>query len=74
MGEGWIYEDHVTTKEGPNGLAAGASRQEAALESDGDLGELEQPKRSFKANKPRKNYAKKRWRKPLHFVFRFRRF
>lgn len=67
--EGWIYEDHVTPKEGP-----GASRQEAALESDADLGELEQPKRSFKTKKSRKNYAKKRWRKPLRFVFRFRRF
>ena len=66
--EGWIYEEHITVKAGPSALEHGDGRQEAAL----DPGELEQPKRSFKAKKSRKNYAKKRWRK--RFGFRFRRF
>ncbi len=68
--EGWIYEEHITTKAGPSELEHGDGRQEATL----DPGELEQPKRSFKAKKSRKNYAKKRWRKPLRFVLRFRQF
>ena len=68
--EGWIYEEYITIKAGPSELEHGDSRQEAAL----DPGELEQPKRSFKAKKSRQNYAKKRWRKPLRFVRRFRRF
>ena len=71
--EGWIYEEHITVTVGPSTLEQ-VGRQEAALETDGDPGELEQPKRSFKAKKSRKNYAKKRWRKPLRFVLRFRRF
>ena len=66
--EGWIYEEHITVKAGPSELEHGDGRQGAAL----DPGELEQPKRSFKAKKSRKNYAKKRWRK--RFVLRFRRF
>ena len=68
--EGWIYEEHITAKAGPSADEQIDGRQEAAL----DPGELEQPKRSFKAKKSRKNYAKKRWRKPLRFVLRFRRF
>ena len=68
--EGWIYEEHITVKAGPSELEHGDRRQEAAL----DPGELEQPKRSYKAKKSRQNYAKKRWRKPLRFVRRFRRF
>jgi hypothetical protein len=71
--EGWIYEEHVLTKEGPRGLAAAVTGEEATSESDIDVSEIEQPRRSFKA-KPRKHYAKKRWRKPLRFVRRFRRF
>jgi hypothetical protein len=71
--EGWIYEEHVLTKEGPSGLAAAATEEETTSESDIDVSEIEQPKRSFKA-KPRKHYVKKRWRKPLRFVRRFRRF
>jgi hypothetical protein len=72
--EGWIYEKHITVKTGPSGLGLTDSRQEAALESDLDPGEVEQPKRSFKAKKAGKNYAKKRWRKRLRFGFRFRRY
>ena len=68
--EGWIYEEHITVKAGPSALEHGDGRHEAAY----DPGELEQPKRSFKAKKSRKNYAKKRWHKPLRFVRRFRRF
>jgi hypothetical protein len=71
--EGWIYEEHVLTKEGPRGLAAAVTGEEATSEGDIDVAEIEQPRRSFKA-KPRKNYAKKRGRKPLRFVRRFRRF
>ena len=66
--EGWIYEEHIAVKAGPSALEHGDGRHEAAL----DPGQLEQPKRSFKAKKSRKNYAKKRWRK--RFVLRFRRF
>jgi hypothetical protein len=65
--EGWIYEEHVTVKEGP-----GDSYQEAAIASEMDSVILKKPKRSFKPKKSRKNYAKKRWRK--RFVLRFRRF
>ena len=68
--EGWIYEEHITVKAEPSALGYGDGRQEAAS----DPGGLEQPKRSFKAKKSRKNYAKKRWRKPLRLVLRFRRF
>jgi hypothetical protein len=68
--EGWIYEEHITVKAGPSELEHGDRRQEAAL----DPGELEQPKRSYKAKKSRQNYAKKRWRKPFRFARRFRRF
>ncbi len=72
--EGWIYGEHITVKAGPSGLGLTDGRKEAALESDLDPGEVEQPKRSFKAKKARKNYAKKRWRKRLRFGFRFRRY
>jgi hypothetical protein len=74
--EGWIVDQNITIKEGPSGLATGPTvhQQEAALETDADLGEPEQPKRSFNAKKPRKHYAKKRWRKRLRFGFRFRRY
>jgi Bacterial SH3 domain len=68
--EGWIYEEHITLKAGPSAGEQAGGRHEAALDSE----ELEQPKRSFKAKKSQKNYAKKRWRKPLRFVLRFRRF
>ena len=67
--EGWIYEEHITVKAGPSELEHGDGRQEAAL----NPGELEQPKRSFKAKKSRQNYAKKRWRKPLRLVRRLGR-
>ena len=74
--QGWIIDQNITIKEGPSGLATGTpeKQQGAALEADADLAEPEQPKRSVKAKKPRKHYAKKRWRKPLRFGFRFRRF
>jgi hypothetical protein len=42
--EGWIYEEHITVKAGPT-VEQIDGRHEAAL----DPGELEQPKRSFKA-------------------------
>jgi len=72
--EGWIYEEHITVKAGPSALGHADGRQEAALENDVDPGEVEQPRRSFKAKKSRKNYAKNRWRKRLRFGFRFRRY
>ena len=65
--EGWIYEEHVTVKEGP-----GDTYQEAAIASEVDSVILKKPKQSFKPKKSRKNYEKKRWRK--RFVSRFRRF
>lgn len=68
--EGWIYEEHVTVKEGPSGIAYGDNYQEAALASGADSA-TQKPKRSFKAKKSRKNHAKKRWRK--RFGWRFRR-
>lgn len=64
--QGWIYDEHITVTEGPSGLV-GAGDNQLALQ------ELEEPKPSFKANNGRKKYAKKRWRKPLRFVLRFRR-
>jgi hypothetical protein len=69
--EGWIYEEHVTVKEGPSGIAYGDNYQEAALASGADSA-TQKPKRSFKAKKSRKNHAKKRWRK--RFGWRFRHF
>jgi hypothetical protein len=63
--QGWIYDQHITVTEGPSGLVGGGDNQLA-------LQQLEEPKPSFKANNGRK-YAKKRWRKPLRFVLRFRR-
>ena len=72
--EGWIYAEHITVKAGPDVLEHADGRQQAALEDDLDPGEVEQPRRSFKAKKARKSYAKKRWRKRLRFGFRFRRY
>jgi Bacterial SH3 domain len=69
--EGWIYEEHVTVKEEPSGIANGDSYQEAAIASGADSA-TQKPKRSFKTKKSRKNYAKKRWRK--RFGWRFRHF
>jgi hypothetical protein len=69
--EGWIYEEHVTVKEGPSGIAYGDNYQKAAIASGADFA-TQKPKRSFKAKKSIKNYAKKRWRK--RFGWRFRRF
>ena len=71
--EGWIFEEHITVKAGPDALEQADGRQEAALGDDLDPGEVEQPRRSFKAKKSRKSYTKKRWRKRLRFGFRFRR-
>ena len=69
--EGWIYEEHVTVKEGPSGIVYGNSYQEAAIASGADSA-TQNSKRSFKAKKSRKNYAKKRGRK--RFGWRFRHF
>jgi hypothetical protein len=55
--EGWIYEEHVTVKEGPSGIADGDTYQEAAIAREADSIILKKPKRSFKAKKS-KSYAK----------------
>jgi Bacterial SH3 domain len=74
--QGWVIDRDITIKEGPSGLAIGRpeNQQEAALETDADLAEPERPKRSVKAKRTHKHYAKKRGRKHLRFGFGFRRF
>jgi hypothetical protein len=66
--QGWIYDEHIAMIDG---LGA-APAEETAAQDDTEAGALE--RRAFKPNKSRKKYAKKRWRKPLRFVLRFRRF
>ena len=73
--QGWIYEQHIIAKAGPDAI------QEVAVADDAGLGLLEERARSFKSQKSRKNYVSKkrrhygenRRRKVIGF-FRFRRF
>jgi hypothetical protein len=73
--QGWIYEQHIIAKAGPDAI------QEVAVADDAGLGLLEERTRSFKSQKSRKNYVSKkrrhygenRRRKVIGF-FRFRRF
>ena len=59
--QGWIYEKHVAAKEGPDGIETGtAPRQEAALANDPELAAPGKRTRSFKSQKPRKNYFSKK--------------
>ena len=73
--QGWIYEQHIIAKAGPDAI------QEVAAADEAGLGPLDEPTRSFKSQKSRKNYVSKkrrhygenRRRKVIGF-FRFRRF
>ena len=73
--QGWIYEQHIIAKAGPDAI------QEVAAADEAGLGPLEERTRSFKSQKSRKNYVSKkrrhygenRRRKVIGF-FRFRRF
>ena len=73
--EGWIYEQHIIAKAGPDAI------QEVAAADEAGLGPLDEPTQSFKSQKSRKNYVSKkrrhygenRRRKVIGF-FRFRRF
>jgi len=60
--QGWIYEEHIAMTEGQGSV------EEAAAQDDA---EADEP--AFKPNKARKKHAKKKWRKQLRFVLRFRR-
>jgi len=72
--QGWIYEQHIIAKAGPDAI------QEVAAADEAGLGPLDEPTRSFKSQKSRKNYVSKkrrhhgenRRRKVIGF-FRFRR-
>ena len=73
--QGWIYEQHIIAKAGPDAI------QEVAAADEAGLGPLDEPTQSFKFQKSRKNYVSKkrrhygenRRRKVIGF-FRFRRF
>ena len=73
--QGWIYEQHIIAKAGPDAI------QEVAAADEAGLGPLDKPTQSFKSQKSRKNYVSKkrrhygenRRRKVIGF-FRFRRF
>jgi hypothetical protein len=73
--QGWIYEQHIIAKAGPDAI------QEVAAADEAGLGPVDEPTQSFKSQKSRKNYVSKkrrhygenRRRKVIGF-FRFRRF
>jgi Bacterial SH3 domain len=67
--EGWIYEEHITAKAGPSALEHADGRQVAALENDLDPGEVEQPRRFFKAKKSRKKLRKETMAQALALRF-----
>jgi hypothetical protein len=70
--QGWIYGEHITLTESLSNLAAATPRSdEAALDENAEDDVLE-PKRSVKGKNSRKKHAKKRGRKSLRFVLRFR--